>query len=551
MAVAAAVAGPSTLALQEKVTHLECPFCQYQVSAADEYILLLHIESQHTDDSPFIPRDDATSAPLNPFEYLDDDNDPESCYVCCPEDGCEELILLLELQNHMDFHTAEHFSMEAEVASSTIAVVGTGGNRAKERRRPHSESGSSAERERPARKRREGKGRSERGDGESRENRENRHHGREGKVKFIEAPPPPEAKRSWLEKAAMAIVPHVGTSSAEPKQPLKAITYPAQREHREHRERRSRSGVKKLGKSDLGPYAHEAQMPDWLRAQLAQGGRAVTIRKIDPSTGRLMNVVQIANETPDLIPTIAQLSERDPAVARAWVCHPGVKHVGKQIAKEGGFCGYRNIQMIVSYIQAAYPRTAHPFGGRIPTILALQDTIEAGWDAGINASARAETGGVRGTRKYIGTSEAQTVLLASGIANRARAFNRSDGLHTQLDLLRFVEAYFSAPSAAAAADANAPPAKVTRTAKAPIYFQHSGHSMTIVGVEKMVDGMSNLLVFDPFFTPSETMRSLAGRRNLPSRVNPAMMLKVYRRGLAGYLQKYREFELIILDEPRT
>lgn len=146
-------------------------------------------------------------------------------------------------------------------------------------------------------------------------------------------------------------------------------------------------------------------MPDWLRAQLVKGGKAVTITKIDHITGRLVNVVQIANETPDLIPTIALLCERDPDIARAFLCHAGTKHVGKQIPKEGGFCGYRNIQMLISYIQAAYPQGTHPFEGRIPNILRMQDMIEDGWEKGINTSARAETGGIRGTRKYIGTSE--------------------------------------------------------------------------------------------------------------------------------------------------
>lgn len=150
-------------------------------------------------------------------------------------------------------------------------------------------------------------------------------------------------------------------------------------------------------------------MPDWLRTTLIKNGKAITVTKIDPMTRLPVNEVQIAHEVPDLIPTIALLSEKDPNIARAYLCHPGTKHIGKQISKEGGFCGYRNIQMMVSYIQAAYPRGTHPFDGRIPHIIKLQDMIEAGWDMGINTSARQETGGIRGTRKYIGTSEVSTL----------------------------------------------------------------------------------------------------------------------------------------------
>ena len=146
-------------------------------------------------------------------------------------------------------------------------------------------------------------------------------------------------------------------------------------------------------------------MPEALRRKLAAGARATTVTRLDARDGRYHSVVQIANETPELIPAIALLCERDARVARVLLCHAGTMHVGKQLSREGGFCGYRNIQMLISYIQAAYPPASHPFAGRMPSILALQDMIEAGWDKGINASARTETGGIRGTRKYIGTSE--------------------------------------------------------------------------------------------------------------------------------------------------
>lgn len=45
------------------------------------------------------------------------------------------------------------------------------------------------------------------------------------------------------------------------------------------------------------------------------------------------------------------------------------------------------------------------FGGKVPTILELQNYIEKAWDLGINVQGRIETGGIRGTRKYIGTPE--------------------------------------------------------------------------------------------------------------------------------------------------
>lgn len=146
-------------------------------------------------------------------------------------------------------------------------------------------------------------------------------------------------------------------------------------------------------------------MPKWLFQELARGGRTVKRRILDPSTGRPITITEVANEVSGLISAISLLSEHDQYVEQTWLCHPTVKHVGKQIAQEGGFCGYRNIQMLISYIQGVYPAGTHPFKGRIPTILQLQDWIEEGWDKGINAIGRSETGGIRGTRKYIGSSE--------------------------------------------------------------------------------------------------------------------------------------------------
>jgi hypothetical protein len=68
--------------------------------------------------------------------------------------------------------------------------------------------------------------------------------------------------------------------------------------------------------------------------------------------------------------------------------------------------------------------------------------------------------------------------------------------------------------------------------------------MTIVGLEKWRDGSRSLLVFDPFFSPSEMIRNLAGARRLGSRVRPEVLLKVYRRKM-NYLAKYKEFEAIV------
>jgi zinc finger-containing ubiquitin peptidase 1 len=151
-------------------------------------------------------------------------------------------------------------------------------------------------------------------------------------------------------------------------------------------------------------------MPSKLRRQLEEGGK-VTYRTQISANGTLVKVPVISNETQNLIFTMSQLCSADENVDQAWLCHPGIRHVGKQ-GKEGGFCGYRNIQMLISYIQAV-KLPGQPFGEAekgVPNIFRLQDWIEEGWDEGINANGRIETGGIRGTRKYIGTSEVTSLL---------------------------------------------------------------------------------------------------------------------------------------------
>ena len=144
-------------------------------------------------------------------------------------------------------------------------------------------------------------------------------------------------------------------------------------------------------------------MPDWLRKELEFGAKVKVTNHITLD-GRLLRIESIANEVRGIIPVIAQLIEQDPAVSRAYLCHSDVTHVVK-LAREGGFCGYRNIQMIVSYIRDARSEGYQHFQGRLPSIIQIQDMIESAWDRGFNSLGRIETGGIRGTRKYIGTPE--------------------------------------------------------------------------------------------------------------------------------------------------
>jgi hypothetical protein len=65
--------------------------------------------------------------------------------------------------------------------------------------------------------------------------------------------------------------------------------------------------------------------------------------------------------------------------------------------------------MLTSYIIGVKSQGYQSFNEKIPTIFDIQKYIETAWDIGINSHGRIETGGIRGTRKYIGTPDVSTV----------------------------------------------------------------------------------------------------------------------------------------------
>jgi hypothetical protein len=84
--------------------------------------------------------------------------------------------------------------------------------------------------------------------------------------------------------------------------------------------------------------------------------------------------------------------------------------------------------------------------------------------------------------------------------------------------------------------------KIRLTSLPPLYFQHPGHSMTIVGFEKKRDGSKNLVVFDPMFHDASNIVRLVDAPSFKHK-EPADLLRAYRRGVK-YLRRYHEFEVL-------
>jgi hypothetical protein len=122
-----------------------------------------------------------------------------------------------------------------------------------------------------------------------------------------------------------------------------------------------------------------------------------------------------------------------------------------------------------------------------------------------------------------------------GIPHQIHQFHDTIEVNNQYadqNLLDWVESYFRE---AALDDSN----KVKCTLKPPIYFQRPGHSLTIVGVEKMKDGKRNLLVFDPMYQVPGAMQALIERGRVRE-TNPKL-LRLYRRSQQR-LYSYADFE---------
>jgi hypothetical protein len=105
----------------------------------------------------------------------------------------------------------------------------------------------------------------------------------------------------------------------------------------------------------------------------------------------LLHAESSQNRLIGAVAALANLIRRDHSVKTAYLCDDETNQIYKLKGEGNHFCGYRNIQMMLSHEQYTIPK--------------LQDMIELAWDQGYNSHGRVETGGIKGTRKHIGTSE--------------------------------------------------------------------------------------------------------------------------------------------------
>ncbi|KND04835.1 hypothetical protein, variant 2 [Spizellomyces punctatus DAOM BR117] len=247
--------------------------------------------------------------------------------------------------------------------------------------------------------------------------------------------------------------------------------------------------------------------------------------------------------TPGIIPKLTSLL-KDNAHAKvqsknslnqtklAYTCHSSVIHYEGSIMDRGWGCGYRNFQMLLSsllqmppyrdLVIASLQQDCDPRSEclRVPEIATLQSMAESAWRAGFDQMGASHfSGRLVGSRKWIGATEIAATLLWMGIRVTVYDFHRpsgSDGKHHAV--LDTVEQYFREAAQEAVAQqseglkrfgftSTSERAIITSSEKPPLYFQHQGHSRTIVGIETLRSGVRNLLVYDPSNSVAEDLRS--------------------------------------------
>uniref|UniRef100_A0A915BCC7 Zinc finger with UFM1-specific peptidase domain protein n=1 Tax=Parascaris univalens TaxID=6257 RepID=A0A915BCC7_PARUN len=164
--------------------------------------------------------------------------------------------------------------------------------------------------------------------------------------------------------------------------------------------------------------------------------------------------------------------------------------------EDRGFgCGYRNLQTILaSVIYNADLRLASGLR-QVPTIEELQAQIEAAWRAGFDPEGAAQLRHrLSGTRKWIGATEVAALLqyykIRVQVVDIKLLMNR---VQKQRQIVEWVWRYFTSDGP-----------------RIPLYFQHQGHSRTIIGILENSTTLSGkeLLIYDPGISPLRVQDAL-------------------------------------------
>ncbi len=153
---------------------------------------------------------------------------------------------------------------------------------------------------------------------------------------------------------------------------------------------------------------------------------------------------------------------------------------------------------------------------RLPSIPKLQQLIERAWRDGFDRAGADQLGArLTNTRKWIGATEIAALLRHSGLKADVTDFHTPTGpSNTHPRLFQWMFDYFNENASAA-----------------PLYFQHQGHSRTVVGIETLSADKKRLLIFDHSHT----------KANMPS-ANRAKVLNSLRKSIGDL--KHKQYQIV-------
>eukprot|EP00056_Hartaetosiga_gracilis_P006735 m.99831 g.99831 ORF g.99831 m.99831 type:complete len:763 (-) comp12545_c0_seq2:136-2424(-) len=166
-------------------------------------------------------------------------------------------------------------------------------------------------------------------------------------------------------------------------------------------------------------------------------------------------------------------------------------------------CGYRNIQTVADALLLEQQYAKRLFGGtrRIPSLSALQKQIETAWANGFDTwGAKQFNAKLSGGSRWIGPTEVCSLFRYYGLDAKIIHFESTTG---HIALAEWVWEYYASDifNTTAQQHNRDNSTVLHKSSRFPLYFQHDGHSRTIIGIEKKVSSKGiekfNLLVLDP------------------------------------------------------
>ncbi|KAI8336893.1 peptidase family C78-domain-containing protein [Blakeslea trispora] len=195
------------------------------------------------------------------------------------------------------------------------------------------------------------------------------------------------------------------------------------------------------------------------------------------------------SRTSGIIPQLEPNFKKGETVS-AYLCSPSTDHLSTGFMDLGWGCGYRNCQMLMSYL-VQQQQDGEPILKHVLDIHGIQLLIEQAWKEGFDTLGAAQLDHrVFKTRKWIGTTEVYTLLAYLGIRSTIIDFHQPGPNRLHHALMNWIESYFST-------DVRSSNKTVYITDRPPLYLQHQGHSRTVIGIEILKSGKRNLIMFDP------------------------------------------------------